>query len=141
VKSSIFTRRLRFKKVPTRIQLHTSSTSGMSSASSAAGSSSLTPEIVQQMIMSTFSTLGLQGYYSHQSWLIDSAASNHMTKSSDALCNVRPYHGSSQIQVANGSHLAIQEIGDINPSFQDVYVSPGLSNNLISVGQLVEKKQ
>jgi hypothetical protein len=139
VKSSIFTRRLRFKKVPTRIQLHTSSTSGMSSASSAAGSSSLTPEIVQQMIMSTFSTLGLQGYYSHQSWLIDSAASNHMTKSSDALCNVRPYHGSSQIQVANGSHLAIQKIGDINPSFQDVYVSPGLSNNLISVGQLVEK--
>jgi hypothetical protein len=62
-----------------------------------------------------------------------------MTKSSDALCIVRPYHGSSQIQVVNVSHLAINEIGDINPSFKDIYISFGLSNNLISVGQLVKK--
>jgi len=119
--------------------VHTSSALGMSSASFAAGSSSLTPEMVQQITMSAFFALGLQGNTLHKSWLIDSAASNHMTKSSDALCNVRPYHGSSQIQVANGSHLAINEIWDTNPSFQDVYVSPGLFNNLISVGQLVEK--
>jgi hypothetical protein len=46
---------------------------------------------------------------------------------------------SSHIQVANGSHLAINEVGDTNPSFRDVYVSPGLSNSLISAGQLVEK--
>jgi hypothetical protein len=98
--------------------VHTLSASGMSSASSAAGSSSLTPEMVQQMIMSAFSALGLQGNTSHKSWLIDSAVSNHMTKLSDALYNVRPYHGSSQIQVANGSHLAINEIGDINPFIQ-----------------------
>jgi hypothetical protein len=91
------------------------------------------------MTMSAFSALGIQGNTSHKSWLIDSAASNHMTKSSDALCNVRPCHGSSHIQVANESHLAINEIGDINPSFKDVYVSPGLYNNLILVGQLVEK--
>jgi hypothetical protein len=93
------------------------------------------------MILSAFSALGLQGNgtTSYKSWLIDSAASNHMTKSSDTLCNVRPYRGSSHIQVANGSHLAINEVGDINPSFRDVYVSPGLSNSLISVGQLVEK--
>jgi hypothetical protein len=57
-----------------------------------------------------------------------------MTKSSDTLYNVRPYHVSSQIQVDNGSHLAINEIRDINHSFKDVYVSPGLSNNLISIG-------
>jgi hypothetical protein len=119
--------------------VNTCSTSGMSSASSAVGSSTLTPEMVQKMIMSSFSTLGLQCNTSHKSWLIDSAASNHITKSSNALCNVHPYHGSSQIQVANGSHLAINEIGDINLSFKDVYVSPGLSNNLISVGQLVEE--
>jgi hypothetical protein len=62
-----------------------------------------------------------------------------MTKSSDALCIVCPYHGSSQIQVVNESHLAINEIGDINPSFKDIYISFGMSNNLISVGQLVEK--
>jgi transposase InsO family protein len=117
----------------------TYSAPGMSSTSSAVGSSSLTPEMVQQMIMSAFSALGLQGNTSHKSWLIDSAASNHMTKSSKVLCNVRSYHGSSHIQVANGSHLAITKIGDINLSFKDVYVSPGLSNNLLSVAQLVEE--
>jgi hypothetical protein len=57
-----------------------------------------------------------------------------MTKSSDTLCNVRPYHGSSHIQVANGSHLPINEVGDINPSFRDAYVSLELSNSLILVG-------
>jgi hypothetical protein len=142
------------KECPTRPQncqatayqaaVNTSSAPVMSSASSFAGRSSvLTPEMVQQMIMSTFSALGLQsngnGTTSYKSWLIDFAASNHMTKSFDILINVRPYRGSSHIQVANGSHLAINEVGDINPSFRDVYVSSGLSNSLISVGQLVEK--
>ncbi|KAA8546345.1 hypothetical protein F0562_002916 [Nyssa sinensis] len=79
--------------------INTSSALGMfSTSSSAAGSSSLTPEMVQQMIMSAFFALGLQGNTSHKSWLIDFAASNHMSKSSDILCNVRPYHVSSQIQ-------------------------------------------
>lgn len=36
------------------------------------------------------------------------------------------------------SHLAIDEVGDINSSFRDVYVSPELSTSLISVGQLVD---
>jgi hypothetical protein len=105
-------------------------------SSSAGGSSVITPEMVKQMIMSAFSTLGLQGNgtTSYKSWLIDSTASNHMTKSSDTLCNVRPYHGSSHIQVANGSHLPINEVGDINPSFRDAYVSLELSNSLILVG-------
>jgi hypothetical protein len=113
--------------------MNTSSNPGMSSTSSAVGPSSLTPKMVQQMIMYTFFALELQGNISHKSWLIDSAASNHMTKSSEVLCNVCSYHGSSHIQVANGSHLAITEIGDINLSFKDVYVSPRLSNNLLSV--------
>jgi len=133
------TRGIAFFVTAYQTTVNTSSAPGTVSASSAAGSSSLTPEMVQQMIMSAFSALWLQGNTSHKSWLIDSAASNHMTKPSDALCNVRPYHGSSQIQVANGSHLAINEIGDINQSFKNVYVSPGLSNNLISIGQLVEE--
>jgi hypothetical protein len=92
--------------------VNTSFAPEMSSASSfAAGSSVLTPKMVQQMIMLAFFALGLQGNgtTSYKSWLIDFAASNHMTISSDTLCNVRPYHGSSQIQVANGSHLAINE--------------------------------
>jgi hypothetical protein len=121
--------------------MNTSSAPMISSASSSAAKSSvLTPEMVQQMITLAFSALGLQGNgtTSYKSWLIDSAASNHMTRSSDTLCNVHPYRGSSHIQVTNGSHLAINEVGDITPSFIDVYVSPKLSNSLISIGQLVE---
>ena len=112
-----------------------------STSSVVGGSSILTLKMVQQMIMSAFSALGLQGNgtTSFKFWLIDFAASNHMTKSSETLCNVRPYRGSSHIQVANGSHLAINEVKDINPSFRDVYISPGLSNSLILVGLLVEK--
>ena len=73
--------------------------------------------------MSTFPTLGLQGNctISYKSWLIDSAASNHITISSDALCNVRLHHGSSHIKVAIRSYLAINKV-DINPSFKDVYL-------------------
>ena len=36
------------------------------------------------------------------------------------------------------SHLAIDEVGDINSSFIDVYISPELSTSLVSVGQLVD---
>ena len=40
----------------------------------------LTPEIVQQMIVSTVSTLGLQGNdVTSNFWIVDSGASNHMT--------------------------------------------------------------
>ena len=40
----------------------------------------LTPEMVQQMIMSAFSALGLQGNdLTSNFWIVDSGASNHMT--------------------------------------------------------------
>jgi hypothetical protein len=49
-------------------------------------SSALTPEHVQQMIVSTLSA-GLQGKTQllPSPWLIDSAASNHMNGNSEAL--------------------------------------------------------
>lgn len=80
-----------------------------SASSSAVGKSVLTHEMVQQMIVSAFSALGLQsnGTTLSKSWLVDSGASNHMTGSSDILCNIRPYHGSSHIY--HGSHLAIMK--------------------------------
>lgn len=117
----------------------TSSALGMSFAS-LARPSVLTPEMIQQMIMSAFSTLGLQGNDTNPStsWLVDFGASNHMTKSFDTLCNVCPYDGSSHIHIANGSHLAINEVGYINSSFRDVCVSPNLYTSLFSVGQLVD---
>jgi hypothetical protein len=65
------------------------------STSSPTISVSVTPEMVQE-IMSACPYL-FQGNTSPKSWVIDSAASNHMTRSSDALCNIHPYHGASQI--------------------------------------------
>jgi methylmalonyl-CoA mutase cobalamin-binding subunit len=91
------------------------------------------------MIITALSALGLQGNTSNsQLWLVDSAASNHMTNSSSMLKNVREYHGSSQIQVANGGHIPITKIRDIDPTFTNIFVSPELSTSLISVGQLVD---
>ena len=100
----------------------------------------LTPEMVQQMIISAFSTFGLQGNGKTVSspWFVDSGASNHMTGQSESLLNVQSYNGPQYIQIGNGSHLPINAVGDIGPSFQNVFVSPGLSANLISVGQLVD---
>ena len=48
--------------------------------------------MVQQMIMSAFSALGLQGNgtSASQSWLVDSATSNHMTRLSNTLLQCSP---------------------------------------------------
>ena len=110
------------------------------SANQNAATPILTLEMVQQMIISAFSALGIPGNGNSKTkpWLIDSAASNHMTSSINLLKNVRPYHGSEHVQVANGNIIPISAIGDITPIFNNALVSPGLSDNLLSVGQLVE---
>jgi hypothetical protein len=60
------------------------------SSSVTVATSSLTPEIMQQMIITALSALGLQGNTSNsQLWLVDFAVSNHMTNSSSMLKNVR----------------------------------------------------
>ncbi|KAH7521423.1 hypothetical protein FEM48_Zijuj07G0031600 [Ziziphus jujuba var. spinosa] len=86
--------------------------------------SALTPEMVQQMIITTFLDLGLQGKCTLPSFscLVDSDASNHMTNSSDTLSNVKKYYVNSQI--ANGNELPIHAIGNINSSIKDILVSP-----------------
>ncbi|KAH0688728.1 hypothetical protein KY289_016086 [Solanum tuberosum] len=84
----------------------------------------LTPEMVQQMIVSAFSALGLQG------------ASNHMTNSTSILKNVRKYQGPSQIQIANGSNLPITKVGDITPTFKNDQVSGTIIAKGPKVGRL-----
>ncbi|WVZ07780.1 hypothetical protein V8G54_021126 [Vigna mungo] len=64
----------------------------------------LTPEMVQQMIISAFSALGLSG-------------------NSSSTC---------------GNQLPITETGDISSFLTNVFVAPGLTSNLIFVGQLVD---
>ncbi|RVW35199.1 Retrovirus-related Pol polyprotein from transposon RE2 [Vitis vinifera] len=97
-----------------------------------------TPEMVQQMLISTLSAMGFQGNNSTKLWYVDSGASNHMTNNPTALCHVRPYTGQSSIQTANGSSLPIAAIGDASSKFTDVFLAPQLSTTLISVGQLVD---
>ena len=102
-------------------------------------SSVLTSAMVQQMIVSTFTALGLQGITPTSTpWIVDSGASNHMTDSETDLHDVHEYDGTQSIQIADGSTLPIIVVGNFGPSFIDVFVSPELSTSLISVGQLVD---
>jgi hypothetical protein len=93
------------------------------------------------MIISTLSALGLQGkkHLITSPWLIDSAASNHMIGNLTALHDVCKYDGEQHIQIADGSILPITAVGNMGSSFTNISVSPDLSANLISVGQLVEE--
>ena len=63
----------------------------------------LTPEMVQQMIVSTFSALGLSGkaFLLSSPWYFDSGASNHMTNNVVALTNVTNYSGNLQIHIVD----------------------------------------
>lgn len=92
------------------------------------------------MIVSALSALGLQGKTQllPSSWLIDSAASNHMNGNSEALQDVCKYDGEQNIQITDGHTIPITAISNLGPAFTNVFVSPDLSNNLIFVGQLVE---
>ncbi|KAK2354222.1 coiled-coil domain-containing protein [Trifolium repens] len=116
-----------------------SSTVG-SSIPGAYNGGALQPAIIQQMVISALSALGIQSKSSNVSrpWFLDSGASNHMTDSSEYLHNLHSYHGNQKIQIADGNALSITNVGDLNSDFRDVLVSPGLASNLLSVGQLVD---
>jgi hypothetical protein len=101
---------------------------------------SVTPAMIQQMIISAFSALGLscKNLSTSSPWYFDFTASNHMTNNVTSLTNVNEYFGNLKIHTADGSHLPIMTTGDVSSSLTDVFVSPGLTTNLVSVGQLVE---
>ena len=61
-----------------------------------------------------------------------------MTNIVISLSNVRNYDGNLKINTIDGSALLINVVGDLSSSLIDVFVSPDLSTNLISVGQLVD---
>ena len=105
-----------------------------------ANPTTLTPEMVQQMILSAFTAFGLSGNHkvSSKPWYFDSGASNHMTNTVVRLSNIRNYDGNLKINIVDGSSLPISAVGDLSSSSTDVFVSPDLSTNLISVGQLVD---
>lgn len=75
------------------------------------------------MIVSAFFVLGLQGKENFLTfpWLVDSTASNNMIGNADALHDVHK--------------IASRTLGS---SFNNVFMSPKLSMNVISIGQLVD---
>ncbi|XP_060669960.1 retrovirus-related Pol polyprotein from transposon RE1 isoform X3 [Ziziphus jujuba] len=122
---------------------HSSSTPGFDSGSiSSSGMTNITPEVVQQLIYSALSTLGISGTATHSHvCYIDSGASNHMVSSPKSLVNVKPSLGNLEIQTANGDKLPVKAIGDIPHSLplNNVFLVPHLTSNLLSVGQLVDE--
>ena len=63
-----------------------------------------------------------------------------MTHTSNNLSHLMPYDGNPQINTAAGGCIPITAIGEIShpsPS-SHVFLSPQLSTNLLSVGQLVD---
>jgi hypothetical protein len=98
--------------------------------------SSITPKIVQQMIVSTLSALGLSSRrnYIPKPWYFDSAASNHMTNTALPLNKVKKYKGDIHIRTVDGNPLPITAVDDISALLNTVFVSPKLSTNLMYVG-------
>ena len=72
---------------------------------------------------------------------MDLGASNHMTNSSKQLSKLKPYDGNLQINTADGGSIHITAIGEISHPLplHHVFLSPQLSTNLLSVGQLVDQ--
>ena len=104
------------------------------------GQSSIAPDMVQQMIVSALSALGLSSNKNsnRKPWYFDFGASNHMTNTALPLNNVQKYKGDLHIHTADGNSLPITAVGDISAHLNTVVVSPKLSTNLISIDQLVD---
>ena len=81
-----------------------------------ASSSSLTPEMIQQIIVNAFSALGLsvKTKNSNSTWYLDLGASSHITHSSNNLSYLKPYDGNLRINTANGGSIPITAIGEIS---------------------------
>ena len=118
----------------------TSSVVPLPTPTALANPNTLTPEMVQQMILSAFTAFWLSGNHKVPSkpWYFDSRTSNHMTNTVVPLSNIKKYEGNLKINTADGSFLPISVVGDLSSSLIDVFVSLDLSTNLISVGQLVD---
>lgn len=77
---------------------------------------------------------------SSSDWFLDTGASAHMTPDANQLDNILNYSGSDHVTVGNGAHLPISHIGSLSISqdlkLRNVLVVPGLTKNLLSIGQL-----
>lgn len=74
---------------------------------------SLTPDMVQQMIINAFSALGISGKCPSL-WYLDSGASNHMTFSPELFSHSHKYSFNLEVHTADGEKLPITVVGDIS---------------------------
>ncbi|KAH7557349.1 hypothetical protein JRO89_XS11G0129700 [Xanthoceras sorbifolium] len=85
------------------------------------------------------------GIESSESWLIDSSCTNHMTYNKDLFRELSKAN-SSKVRVGNGKYITVNEKGTVAIStcsgtkfISDVLYVPEIDQNLLSVGQLIEK--
>lgn len=75
-------------------------------------------------------------------WLVDSAASHHITSDLQNLSIKHPYHGNDIVVIGNGVGLSISHTGSLSLdspsktfSLHDILYVPSMHKNLISVSQ------
>jgi len=81
----------------------------------------------------------------NKTWLIDSGCTHHMTHDKDMFVKLDKTY-SSKVKIGNGDYIEVKGIGDIaidvdsdTKIFSDVLYVPEINQNLLSVGQLLEK--
>lgn len=87
--------------------------------------------------------VNLSEFKSSHDWLIDSGASVHVTGNRDTLSKVVPYASSSNVITASGARIPVAGKGDTkiggNKVVKKVLYVPGMTRNLLSVGQLTDE--
>ncbi|GAV64428.1 hypothetical protein CFOL_v3_07946 [Cephalotus follicularis] len=115
------------------------------------GSSSISPEVLQQMIqtniVTAFSSIGLLGKPQLLStkWYLDSGASHHMTKNAKNLVSFYVTPSVHSVSTTNGQNIPVHAMGSLpcftsQPSLRlsNVLYILQLSTNLLSLGKLVD---
>jgi len=81
----------------------------------------------------------------NETWLIDNGCTHHMTHDKDMFVKLEKTH-SSKVKIGNGDYIEVKGIGDITIDVGsgtkiifDVLYVPEINQNLLSVGQLLEK--
>ena len=84
-------------------------------------------------------------YHSSEKWLIDSGCTNHMTFDRD-LFKELDTSIASKVKIGNGEYIAVKGKGTVaiesisgTKLIKDVLFVPNISQNLLSVGQLIQK--
>ncbi|GMI78607.1 hypothetical protein HRI_001530000 [Hibiscus trionum] len=82
---------------------------------------------------------------SNESWLIDSGCTNHMTHDKELFRDLKPTN-ITKIRIGNGEYISVKGKGTVaitscsgTKLIHDVLFVPKIQQNLLSVGQLIER--